>query len=72
MKIGELVQPYMVQDPYAKFPLGLLVRVDVGIYRSSGRRRLDKDREYRVYHVLVADTGLQTFEEPFWSLRPIR
>ena len=71
MKIGDLVQPYMVQDPYAKFPMGLLVRVYVGIYRSSGRRRLDKDRDFRVYHVLVNSSGLQTFEEPFWSVRKI-
>ena len=70
MKVGDLVQPYMVQEPYAKFLPGLLVQVEVGIYRFSGRRRMDAKREYRVFYVLSGGY-LHKYEEPFWNMRSV-
>ncbi len=70
MKVGDYVQPYMVDDPYAIFPAGLLVSIESKIRRDAGRKRMDENRDYTVYHVL-AGGDCKIYEQPFWGLRKI-
>ncbi len=70
MKLGDYVQPYMVDYPHAHFRSGLLVAIESKIKRDAGRKRMDKDRDYTVYHVLI-DGDCKVYERPFWELRKI-
>jgi len=68
VKPGDYVQPYMVDHPYALFPSGLLVAIESKIKRFGGRKRMDKNREYVIYHVLTSGE-FKVYEQPFWELR---
>ena len=70
MKPGDYIQPYMVDEPYAKFPPGLLIQIEKRP-RSLAGTQSPGNRSYNMYHVLTFDGGVQFYEQPFWEVRKV-